>query len=102
MSSHESIEILSRPSMFVVYQKSVRFLTSKDVAREIRDLTTNCSQWGVYVIRIQVNFTTFLKVPNSQVNDFTDHENTSPLHLFIIQLACFPAPPVKDIAPRSN
>lgn len=33
--------------MFVVYQKSVRFLTSKEVAREIRDLTTNCSQWCV-------------------------------------------------------
>lgn len=33
--------------MFVVYQKSVRFLTRKEVAREIRDLTTNCSQWRV-------------------------------------------------------
>lgn len=33
--------------MFVVYQKSVRFLTSKEVAREIRDLTTNGSQWCV-------------------------------------------------------
>lgn len=63
MSSHESIEILSRPSMFVVYQKSVRFLTTKEVAREIRDLTTNCIVNGVYVIRIQENLTTFLKVP---------------------------------------